>query len=85
MHCGSDSWGGRCLSLAAYVIGTGTPRGGSRCRRGLVWAILSSIPTPDIRYGCRGCDPPRGRTIDLHGCVGLPTKSVSDMVLARCC
>ena len=26
-----------------------------------------------------------GRTIHLDGCVGLPTKRVSDMVLARCC
>jgi hypothetical protein len=26
-----------------------------------------------------------GRTVHLDGCVGLPTKSVSDMVLARCC
>jgi hypothetical protein len=26
-----------------------------------------------------------GCTVHLDGCVGLPTKRVSDMVLARCC
>ena len=38
--CGRGSWGGRRLSLADYVMGTGTPRGATAL------TILSSVEQP---------------------------------------
>jgi hypothetical protein len=43
--CGRGSWGGRRLSLADYVMGTGT-RGGRPPPEGASVTILSSVKQP---------------------------------------
>jgi hypothetical protein len=44
-RCGIGSCGVPRPSLADYVMETGDPEGGNRCRRGLVLTILSSFFT----------------------------------------
>jgi hypothetical protein len=49
VHCGRGSWGGRRLSLADYVIGTGAPRGATAAGKCLCWlsSKLSDRTTGD--------------------------------------